>query len=455
MSKKPERGLGELYQDDPERADALVFGRRTGVGRRGFLRGAGLGAMTAAVGGAIPFAANMPAGLIPAAFAQAAPPPAAPAPAAAAAAPPGPVKLNLPGKAELVVLQDRPLNAEPDLSLLDDDVTPTAKYFMRNNGTMPDTLGDPAAWKIVVDGEVNTQLTLSVAELATRFTPVTYKLQLECGGNGRSSFNPPAAGNQWGNGAVGCAEWTGVRLRDVLQAAGLKPSAVYTAHYGADKNLNGTDTPPLSRGVRIPKAMDEFSLIAYRMNGQPLANVHGGPVRLVYPGWAGSASHKWLTRVWIRDKEHDGPGMTGFSYRTMKTPIVPGTTTANAADTNIVESMPVRSIVTSPANGAKFAATTRTLAVRGAAWAGEKSVQAVHVSIDFGATWTAAQIGQPTNKFAWQRWTANLTLPTGGYYEIWNRATDSDGKMQPLVAGNWNPSGYGGNPITRVSVLIA
>ncbi len=455
MTGKRERGLVELYKDDPERADAVTFGRRTGIERRGFLKGAGLSAMTAAVGGAIPFAANMPAGLIPAALAQGAAPAPAPAtPAPAAAAPAAPKPLQMPGKAEILVLQERPLNAETPQHLLDDDVTPTAKYFIRNNGLPPDALGAPASWRVTVDGEVNTPLALTVTELQQRFTPVTMKLQMECGGNGRSFFTPEARGNQWGNGAAGCAEWTGVRLRDVLAAAGVKPSAVYTGHFGADKNLAGTDAQVISRGLRLAKAMDEDTLIAFRMNGEALPNIHGGPVRLIVPGWPGSASQKWLTRIWLRDKEHDGTGMTGFSYRTMKTPIPPGGTAAEA-DTQILESMPVRSIITSPAHGARLPANTRQIALRGAAWAGDKTVQAVHVSTDFGTTWTATQLAAPANRHAWQRWTANVTLPSAGYFEVWSRATDQDGKMQPHLAGNWNPQGYGGNPINRVAVLVA
>src|SRR5690606_23088587 len=113
----------------------------------------------------------------------------------------------------------------------------------------------------------------------------------------------------------GCAEWTGVRLADVLKSAGLKPSGIYTAHFGADMHLSGdASKQPISRGVRIAKAMDPNSMIVWGMNGQPLPHIHGGPVRLLYPGWPGSASQKWLTRIWIRDKEHDGAGMTGFSY---------------------------------------------------------------------------------------------------------------------------------------------
>lgn len=444
MAGKKERGLIELYRDDPERADALAFGRRSGSDRRGFLKGAGLAAMGAAVGANIPFARNMPAGLIPAALAQ----PAQGQPAQ------GPKILRMDGKADLVVLGERPLVAETPEHLLNDDTTPTAKFYIRNNGQIPEPTTNPDAWKIKIDGEVNSPIDLTVGELKQRFQPATYRMQLECGGNGRSFFSPEARGNQWTNGGVGCAEWTGVRLRDVLQAAGLKPSAVYTAHYGADPHLSGNPAQvSLSRGVRLPKAMEEHSLIVFAMNGQPLPNIHGGPVRLLIPGWPGSASHKWLTRIWIRDKEHDGQGMTGASYRVAKTPMIPGGK-ADGIEFAILESMPVRSIVTNPANGTELPAGTRQINLRGAAWAGEKTVRQVDVSVDYGARWTKADLSNPKNKYDWQRWTASVALPTPGYYEIWCRATDSDGVMQPHVAGFWNPQGYGGNPINRVAVLV-
>ncbi|MGE0725028.1 MAG: molybdopterin-dependent oxidoreductase, partial [Alphaproteobacteria bacterium] len=203
---RKERGLGELYRDDPERADALVFGRRWTPDRRGFLKGAGLGAMAAAVGGAIPFGRSMPAGLIPQAMAQ-----------QGAAASAGPTVLKMDGKAELAVIGDRPLVAETPEHMLDDDVTPIEKFFIRTNGHIPDPTPNPDAWPLEIDGEVNTPLKLTLGEIKKRFPAVSYKLQLECGGNGRSFFVPEARGNQWTNGGVGNAEWTGVRLRDVLQ----------------------------------------------------------------------------------------------------------------------------------------------------------------------------------------------------------------------------------------------
>jgi sulfite oxidase len=456
---KKERLITELYDDDPERADAFVFGRRTDLSRRGFFNGAGLAGMSAAVGGTVVFGANMPAGLIPAALAQETKKDAAtatsPAPPAPPAAPRGPQLLQFPGKdGGLVLLGDKPLVAETPERLLDDDTTPTPKFFIRNNGQIPEPTREPEKWKLLVDGEVNSKLELTVGQLKSKFKPVTRRMVLECGGNGRSFFRPQARGNQWTNGGAGAPEWTGVKLADVIKAAGLKPSAVFSAHYGADPHLSGDPKKDaLSRGVPINKLMDENNLIVWAMNGKPLENIHGFPVRLVIPGWPGSVSHKWLTRIWIRDKEHDGQGMGGTSYRVAIKPIVPGGT-ADPVNFKDLESMPVRSIITNPANGTKLAGGTRELKLRGASWAGDYTVNAVEVSINFGASWQKAELGQPKNRYDWQRWTTTIRLPSDGYYEVWARATDSRGISQPHVAGGWNPQGYGANPLHRVAVLV-
>lgn len=447
MNDKIERSIEELYSDDPERTDAVVFGRGTGPSRRGFLGGAGLAAMGAAVGGAIPFAETMPSGLMPAAFAQ--------SPPAGAPAPKGPQYLKFPGKSDqLVVLGEKPLVAETPEALLDDDTTPTDKFYIRNNGQIPEEAKDPDKWKITIDGEVNNKLELTLGELKAKFKPVTRRMVLECGGNGRSFFTPQARGNQWTNGGAGCPEWTGARLVDVLKAAGVKPSAVFSGHYGSDPHLSGDATKPsLSRGVPIKKLMDENNLIVWAINGQPLPNIHGFPVRLVIPGWPGSVSAKWLTRIWIRDKYHDGPGMGQTSYRVAIKPMLPGDK-PDEKNFRDLESMPVRSIITNPTNGTKLAAGTKEVKLRGAAWAGDYLVRQVDISTDFGATWTRAKLEKPKNKYDWQRWTASVTLPSDGYYEIWTRGTDSRGVMQPHVAGFWNPQGYGGNPMHRVAVLV-
>jgi sulfite oxidase len=447
---KFERTIDELYADDPMGADAEVFGRKTDVSRRGFLGGAGLAAVSAAVGGTIVHQANMPAGLIPAAFAQETKAPAAPTPA-----PSGPQKLNFPGKnPNLVVLGEKPLVAETPEYLLDDDTTPTEKFFIRHNGTPPQAPSDVDAWKLTIDGEVNKPLEITLGEIKKRAQAKTYRMVLECGGNGRSFFTPTARGNQWTNGGAGCAEWTGIPLATLLRAAGVKQSAVYTSNYGADVHLSGDPKREvISRGVPIAKAMNEFSLLVWAMNGKPLENVHGGPLRLIHPGWPGSTSHKWLTKITLRNKVHDGQGMLGTNYRVAIKPMMPG---GKADDSNfrILESMPVRSIITSPQNGHRLAAGTRELRLRGAAWSGEPDVRRVDVSTDFGATWQQARLANPRNRYDWRRWTATLKLPSDGYYEVWARATDSSGRSQPHVAGAWNPQGYGANSMHRIAVLV-
>jgi sulfite oxidase len=447
MPGKRERSIGELYQDDPERADAVVFGRKHSLDRRGFLGGAGLAAMGAAVGGAaIPFSEHMPAALIPAGLISSA--------MAQGAPPKGPEYLKFPGKSDkLVVLGDRPLVAETPENLLDDDTTPTDKFFVRNNGQLPEPTKDPDAWKIVIDGEVNQKLELTLGEIKSKFKPVTRRLVLECGGNGRSFFSPQARGNQWGNGGVGCAEWTGVRLVDLLKVAGVKRSAVFTGNYGADRSLADGSKDALSRGVPIKKALDPNNLVVFAMNGEPLPNIHGGPVRLMIPGWPGSVGSKWFTRLWVRDKVHDGAGMGGTSYRVAINPMVPGDP-PDPANFRDLESMPVRSIITNPMNGATFGKDVREVKLRGAAWAGDLTVRRVDVSIDFGATWQPTKLSQPKNPYDWQRWTATVRLPSAGYYEIWTRATDSRGIMQPHIAGNWNPQGYAGNAMHRVAIKV-
>lgn len=438
-----ERGFFELYQDDPERADALVFNRRTDSSRRGFLKGAGLASMGALVGGSIPFSQNMPSGFIPAALAQGAP-----------AGNSGPRILKMDGKAELVILGDKPFVAETPEHLLDDPITPNDKIFIRNNGTPPEAAANADAWELTIDGEVNNPLKLTAGDLRQRFRSVTYALQMECGGNGRSFFEPKASGNQWTNGAISNARWTGVRLKDVLEAAGLNSSAVYTGHYGTDTHLSGdASKPAISRGIPIAKAMEEHTIIAYAVNGGPIPQIHGAPLRLIVPGWPGSTSQKWLNRIWIRDKEHDGQGMTGTSYRVPIKPMIPGDK-ADPKNFRILESMPVRSIITNIANGTELPVGTRSIDLRGHAWAGEHTIREVHVSADYGRTWQKAKLDNPVNKYAWQRWTVQIKVPTEGYYELWAKATDSTGQSQGHAPGNWNPQGYGGNVMHRVAVLV-
>ena len=360
----------------------------------------------------------------------------------------------LSAKMGLSLLGEFPLVAETPEELLDDETTPVAHFFVRNNGMLPRPAEDPEGWSFVVDGEVERPLRLTLAELKSRFPHKTYRMVLECGGNGRSFFEPKAEGNPWTNGGAGCAEWTGVSLGDVLREAGLKETALFTGHFGADPDKHGShEHQAMSRGVPIAKALEEHTLLVWAMNGEPLPFLHGGPLRLIVPGWPGSLSQKWLTRIWIRDREHDGPGMTGLSYRLPVHPLPPGSDGKGVA-LRILESMPVRSIVSAPADGAHYPEGTRAIHIRGAAWAGDDGVARVEVTLDGGATWTEAAMTPPRNRYDWVRWQVRLPLPGDGPYEIFARATDSQGRAQPFHAANWNPNGYGCNVMHRVRVTV-
>eukprot|EP01155_Anaeramoeba_flamelloides_P022667 Anaeramoba_flamelloidesa609487_17.p2 GENE.a609487_17~~a609487_17.p2 ORF type:complete len:266 (+),score=23.30 a609487_17:113-910(+) len=243
------RGLHELYAEDPIKADQQLWDREVDTtSRRGFLKRSSLLAMASALGAsAIPFGDKMPGGLIPAAFADTTEP------------------FTLAGKDGLTVLNDRPINAETPAHLLDDRVTPGSRMFVRNNGLPPAMESiDPATWTLEIAGEsCEKPMTFTIAELKEKFKHYTYQLQIECGGNGRSEFVPSASGNQWTVGAVACPSFTGVRVRDVLEACGIKSDAVYIGYYGADEHLSrDPNKAAISRGVPMSKALEEESLIA-------------------------------------------------------------------------------------------------------------------------------------------------------------------------------------------------
>jgi DMSO/TMAO reductase YedYZ molybdopterin-dependent catalytic subunit len=360
------------------------------------------------------------------------------------------------GKEDLIVLSDRPINAETPIALLDADATSNRHHFIRNNGLVPEraTKGDLDGWTLTLDGEVDKPRRFALPDLQSSYPNVEAQLVLECGGNGRSGYRPPASGNQWKLGAVGCALYKGVRLKDVLEDAGVKSSAVYVAYRGEDRHLSGDpNASPISRGVPIAKAMDENTLLAWEMNGQALPTQHGFPLRLIAPGYPASVSGKWLTRIWVRDRVHDGPKMGGYSYRVPRYPVAPGTDVPED-DMEIIEAMPVKSVITRPASGIDHP-LARPLALRGHAWCGDGAVSAMHVSMDFGSTWTAAELERPRNPFAWQHWSAELRFPKKGHYEIWARATDHARRSQPMVVPGWNPRGYLNNAMHRIAVRVA
>ena len=403
--------------------------------RRNFIRKTALTSVGTIIGAEIVFAHVMPEGYVPLAFQD-----------------PDPFKMF--GKnTEMVVLNDRPWNIEAQAHLLNEKITSNQNMFIRNNGKIPENI-DVKNWTITFDGEsVKAPKTYTLAELKSKFKQYTYQLTLECGGNGRSEFDPPAKGNQWSVGAVSCATWTGVRLRDVLEDVGIKENAVYIGYHAADVHLSGDpDKEPISRGAPMTKALQDETLLAFKMNGEDIPLAHGYPLRLVAGGWPASVSGKWLTGISVRDKEHDGTKMTGSAYRVPCEPVAPGEKVKDE-DMCIIESMPVKSLITYPKTGAQIK-EGKSLKINGHAWAGELDVIKMEYSIDFGSSWTACELESPANRLAWQHFSANISFPKKGYYEVWARATDSRNNSQPMVLPGWNPKGYLNNACHRIAVKV-
>lgn len=403
--------------------------------RRKFIRATTLASFSTVIGSKLVFGDRIPEGYTPLALSENDP-------------------FQLYGKnKEMVVLNNQPLNMEALAHLLDESPTPASAMFVRNNGKVPKDI-DVSQWKLSIDGEsVRTPKSYTLEELKQKFDHHTYQLTLECGGNGRSEFTPAAKGNQWTVGAVHCASWTGVRLRDVLEDAGIKDDAVYIAYHAVDEHLSGApDKEPISRGCPINKALQDETLLAFAMNGSDIPLIHGYPLRLVAGGWPASVSGKWVNRISIRDRVHDGPKMLGSSYRIPCKPVAPGEKVADE-DMCIIESMPVKSLITYPKTGAMLS-KSRSMELRGHAWAGEREVERMEYSIDYGSTWVKCQLDRPINRLAWQRFQTKINFPESGYYEVWARATDSKGRAQPTVLPNWNPKGYLNNACHRIAIKV-
>lgn len=403
--------------------------------RRSFIKKSALSALTIVVGTDIVFGELMPAGYTPLALQD-----------------PDPFKMFNKDK-EMVVLNDRPWNMEAQAHLLDEKVTSNKFMFIRNNGKIPENI-DVKNWTVTFDGEsVGQTKTYTLEELKNKFPHYSYQLTLECGGNGRSEFDPPAKGNQWTVGAVSSATWTGVRLSDVLKEVGVKNNAVYIGYHAADTHLSGDPKKePISRGMPMDKAMQEETLLAFQMNGKDIPLVHGYPLRLVAGGWPASVSGKWINRISVRNKVHDGTKMTGDAYRVPCEPVAPGEKVKDE-DMCIIESMPVKSLITYPKSGAMID-QGKKLNIRGHAWAGELEVAKMEYSIDYGATWQLASVEKPANRLAWQHFSAAVSFPKKGYYEVWARATDAKGVSQPMLLPGWNPKGYLNNACHRIAVKV-
>ena len=349
----------------------------------------------------------------------------------------------IPGKRPMILHNDRPEDLETPLRYFDSWLTPTDAFFVRQHLPRPAAI-DPAAYRLTVDGMVSRPLQLTLADLE-KLPRQTLPATIECTGNGRGFFIPKVPGIQWGRGAIGNAEWSGPAVAEVLRRAGVSASAAWLESDGADTGVAAT--PDFIRAIPMQKALHPATLLALRMNGRPIPDIHGFPVRLIVPGWDGTSSVKWVIRISARQQPSGGFFMNP-AYRFPRYNLPPGSP-PKPAELEVIEDMPVKSCITAPEDQSQV--QLGAVSVRGFAWAGEQAIERVEISTDGGSRWHDAELSTPKLPFAWRLFHYDWRPAEPGYYTILSRATDTAGSVQPIVPA-WNPSGYLWNAIDRIGV---
>ncbi|HEX6504632.1 MAG TPA: sulfite oxidase [Terriglobales bacterium] len=352
---------------------------------------------------------------------------------------------SIPGKEGMIVRSSRFFDLEMPREYADSFITPLPHFFVRNHMHEPSTL-DTATWTLSVGGEVEKPLSLRLADLQKLESHMVHNA-LECAGNGRAAVVPHVPGIQWQKGAVGNARFTGVRLADILQRAGLNKNGKHVMFRGLDE-VPGK-VPPFIRSIPIEKAMHPDTLVATHINGVPLPKHHGFPARALVPGWVGAASCKWLTEIKVLGQPFEGNFMNP-GYRFPNAPLKPGDA-LTPENSRPVTALTVKSLIAAPRDGATV--KSRTVHVLGAAWAGEADIASVDISSDSGTSWKPAELGKEQAKYAWRLWHFSFTAPKPGAYTIMSRATDRQGRVQPGSV-SWNPGGYLNNVIDQVNIHV-
>jgi sulfite oxidase len=344
--------------------------------------------------------------------------------------------------ARMIARSPRPEDLEMPLDGFTDWITPIDRFFVRCHTYTPTVnLND---WSLKVDGKVDHPISFTLADLK-KLPRVELVGVLECAGNGRKFYEPHVAGTQWAFGSVGNGRWTGVRLRDVLQKAGIQSSAQQILLDGADTPL-GT-MPDFQRTITTAKALDPDTLLAYEMNGQALPVQHGFPLRVIAPGWAGDSWVKWLQHIEVLDHEFDGFWMK-TAYRHPPQHVAPGAAVDVSAMVPVTD-LNVKSVIAAPDGWAK----PGIVRIHGTAWSNASSVSKVELSTDGGQTWKTAKLGGRPTKYGWRLWQLDWKAAEGKY-TLMARATNMAGQTQPLTQ-EWNPNGYLWNVAQPVGVTIA
>jgi DMSO/TMAO reductase YedYZ molybdopterin-dependent catalytic subunit len=367
----------------------------------------------------------------------------------------GPIVVE-PEKAPLILLTDRPVQLETPRHHFLTALTPNDAFFVRwHLETLPNSV-DLKEWRLHVDGNVGNPLTLSLPELIDRFKPVSFAAVNQCSGNSRSRLQPRVPGGQWGNGAMGNALWTGVKLREILEAAKLKSGSLQAQFEGLDrgKGPEGYGSNRFMKSLDLNDPVVEESIVAYSMNGAPLPMLNGFPVRLIVPGYFATYWVKCLSWIRVLDKQDDNFWMK-TAYRIPDTPdgsTTPADMKAGKVKTIPIAKMPVRSFLISPDGATKIPAGL-PIQLRGIAFSGYGGIQKVEVSADKGMTWLNARLGEDLGPYSFRTWDISWSAKRPGKYELAVRATDEKGHTQ-TDEGVWNPGGYLWNRIERQEIMV-
>jgi DMSO/TMAO reductase YedYZ molybdopterin-dependent catalytic subunit len=344
--------------------------------------------------------------------------------------------------AGILIRSIHPLNGEtPIPDLAGGAVVPTRHFYLRNHFAIPNLDGE--RYLLSVGGLVERPLDLSLREL--RNLPSESRVvTLECAGNGRSFFKPAVPGEPWGFGAVSTAEWTGVRLIELLDRAGVQTGATQVTFAGADGGHVGDVETPVrfARSLSLEQIRDADPLLAYSMNGEPLPAPHGYPLRLIVPGWYAVASVKWLTDITVTDTAFDGYFQaTKYWYEWVRD---------GRDERKPVTLLNVRALIVAPGPGAQL--PHGETAIRGVAWSGAADIAKVEVSLN-GDPWREARMIGERRQGAWQWWELLASVNQPGPLTIRARATDMAGRTQPDEV-EWNRLGYGNNSIHLVAADV-
>ena len=355
-------------------------------------------------------------------------------------------------RSDMIVHTVEPLNAEPPRAVLgQDDLTGADTFYVRNHGPIPDI--QPDSWRLRIGGLVDRPLELSLAALRDEFARHEVVAALECAGNRRAGLmkvRDIPGQEPWGPGAAGNARWTGVRLADVLAAAGIAAGGEHVAFQAPDVSEEASPPQPFGASIPLGKALGGEVLLAFAMNGQPLTRVHGAPVRVVVPGYIGARSVKWVEQITVQAE----PSANFFQASYQLLPAEADPSRAGPGDGFSLGPLAVNAAILAPDEAATVPAGPVTVA--GYALAGDdRRVARVDISADGGHSWRQASLENELSPWSWRLWRATLDLPPG-HADVTVRAWDSAASVQPeSEADLWNPKGYVNNAWARLRLTVA